>query len=118
MMPVLFAPFRSFRFACPFRFFSLFRYVIKAYQRSLLYAVSNALERKQGKPILGMQKFSKVLERARGLNINYSNGRGTVTRSQSHGGFDNDTHAVNSLLMRVLNGRPKKPFNDQEMKGY
>ena len=92
--------------------------VIKAYRKSLLYLVSNALERERGKSILGMQKYSKVLEGTKGLNMIYSNGRGTVTRSQSHGGFDNDTHTMNSLLKRVLNGQPKEAFNDQEMKGY
>ena len=92
--------------------------VIKAYRKSLLYLVSNALERKRGKPLLGMQNFSKALEGPKGLNIIYSNGRGTVTRSQTHGGFDNDTATMNSLLKRLLNGRPKKPFNDEEMKDY
>ncbi len=92
--------------------------VVKAYRKSLLYLVSNALEREIGKPILGMQKYSKALDGTKGLNMIYSNGRGTVTRSQSHGGFDNDTYTMNSLLKRVLKGRPKKPFNDEEMKGY
>jgi len=63
--------------------------VVKAYRKSLLYLVSNALERKQGKPILGMQKFSKDLPGSSGLKFIYSNGRGKVTRSESHGGFDN-----------------------------
>ena len=92
--------------------------VVKAYRKSLLYLVSNALERKQDKPILGMQRFSKNLNGTNGLKLIYSNGRGKVTRSESHGGFDNDTHTMNSLLKRVLNGAPKDPFNDQEMKGY
>ena len=92
--------------------------VAKAYRKSLLYLVSNALERKQGKPILGMQMFSKDLEETNGLKLIYSNGNGKVTRSESHGGFDNDTHTMNSLLKRVLKVEPKKPFNDQEMKGY
>ena len=92
--------------------------VVKAYRKSLLYLVSNAFERKQGKPILGMQRFSKDLEGTTGLNLVYSNGRGKVTRSESHGGFDNDVHTMNSLLKRVLKGAPKKPFNDREMKGY
>ena len=90
----------------------------KVYRKSLLYLVSNAFERKRGKPILGMQVFSKDIEKTNGLNRIYSNGRGEVTCSESHGGFDNDTHTMNSLLKRVLDHAPKKPFNDQEMKGY
>jgi len=92
--------------------------VVKAYRKSLLYLVSNALERKQAKPILGMQISARALEGTRGLNLIYSNGRGNVTRSESHGGFDNDSYTMNSLLKRVLNGAPKKPFNKQEMEGY
>jgi hypothetical protein len=92
--------------------------VVKAYRKSLLYLVSNALERKRGKPILGMQTFSKDLEGTAGLSFIYSNGRGKRTRSESHGGFDNDTHTMNSLLKRILKSEPKTPFNDQEMRGY
>ena len=92
--------------------------VVQAYRKSLLYLVSNALERKQGKPLLGMQMFSKNLKGTKGLKLIYSNGRGNVTRSESHGGFDNDSHTMNSLLKRVLNGAPKVPFNDQEIKSY
>ena len=92
--------------------------VVKAYRKSLLYLVSNAFERDKGKPILGMQKFSKDLEVTKGLKLIYSNGRGKITRSESHGGFDNDAYSMNSLLKRILSGTPKKPFHDQEMKGY
>jgi len=52
------------------------------------------------------------------MKLIYSNGRGTVTRSQSHGGFDNDSYTMNSLLKRILNAAPKQPFNDDEMTGY
>jgi hypothetical protein len=92
--------------------------VVKAYRKSLLYLVSNALERQHGKPLLGMQTFSKDLKETKSVKLIYSNGRGKVTRSESHAGFDNDTSTMNSLLKRVLNGTPKKPFSDQEMKGY
>jgi hypothetical protein len=92
--------------------------VVKAYRKSLLFLVSNALERSKGKPILGMQRSSKDLAGTRGLNLIYSNGRGKVTRSTSHGGFDNDACTMNSLLARVLDLAPGTPFNDQEMEGY
>jgi hypothetical protein len=92
--------------------------VVKAYRKSLLYLVSSALERQQGKPLLGMQISSKPLEGTSRLKLLYSNGRGPVTRSESHGGFDNDSYTMNSLLKRVLRTAPKHPFTDQEMKGY
>jgi hypothetical protein len=65
-----------------------------------------------------MQKFSRDLEVSNGLNLIYSNGRGAVTRSKSHGGFDNDTQSMNSLLGRVLGEAPAKPFSEEDMKGY
>jgi len=92
--------------------------VVMAYRKSLLYLVSNALEREKGKAILGMQKFSKALDGTAGINLIYSNGKGKVTNSESHGGFDNDTRTMNSLLKRILDAVPGKPFSDQEMKGY
>ncbi|MEZ0154574.1 MAG: C1 family peptidase [Candidatus Reddybacter sp.] len=92
--------------------------VVIAYRKSLLYLVSNALEREKGKAILGMQRFSKELDGTAGLNLIYSNGKGKITNSESHGGFDNDTRTMNSLLKRILDAAPKKPFSDQEMKGY
>ena len=92
--------------------------VAKAYRKSLLWLVSNALERERGKPLLGMQLFSKELEGTKRLNLIYSTGKGKITTSKTHGGFDNDTHTMNSLLKRILNTDPKKPFTDVEMEGY
>jgi hypothetical protein len=59
--------------------------VVKAYRKSLLCLVSNAFERKKGKSILGMQEFSKDLDDKDGLKLIYSNGRGNITQSTSHG---------------------------------
>lgn len=92
--------------------------VAKAYRKSLLCMVSKAFEREKDKPLLGMQKFSSVLDGTKNLNIEYSSGRGSVTRSKSHGGFDNDATTMNSMLKRILSRSPKKPFTKQEMKGY
>lgn len=92
--------------------------VVQAYRKSLLYLVSNALERTQAKPILGMQLFAQDLKKTKGLKFINSNGRGSITRSTSHGGFDNDTYTMNSILKRVINGTPKKPFIEQDMKNY
>lgn len=92
--------------------------VIKAYRKSLLYLFSNAYERNRGKPLLGMQKFSKPIKDRKNLEFIYSRVTGKVCRSTTHGGFDNDTTTMNSLLKRILGKAPEKPFNDREMKGY
>lgn len=89
------------------------------YRKSLLYLVSRALERNPDKPILGMQKYSEKISAIEGLNIHYSDGRkGKVTRSTSHGGFDNDHWTMNSILRRILGNAPPHPFLEREMKGY
>jgi len=43
---------------------------------------------------------------------------GKIACSASHGGFDNDAAAMNSLLKRILGKSPLKPFDDDEMKGH
>jgi hypothetical protein len=90
----------------------------KVYRKSLLYLVSRALEREPDKPILGMQRYSKELKSRAGLSFIYSNGRGNVTRSTSHGGFDNDEYTLNTMLTNILGTAPEEPFNASEMSGY
>lgn len=94
----------------------------KAYRKSLLYLVSNAFERLQGKrrkgvPIMGMEKFANTITTHYGKpNIHYSNGRtGSTTRSSSHGGFDNDPYTMNSVLKAILNNTPSKKFTQNEL---
>ena len=65
-----------------------------------------------------MQRYSKDLRNRAGLNFIYSNGRGSVTRSTSHGGFDNDEFTLNSLLTGILGQAPARPFTAAEMKGF
>lgn len=90
--------------------------VAYAYRKSLLYLVSNAFERNKGKPILGIQKHSKKLA---GPNFYFSNGKtGNITRSKSHGGFDNDYRTMNHILRNILGETPKKPYKKEEMEGY
>ena len=86
--------------------------VTSLYHKSLLYLVSNAFEREQGKPLLGMQKFSADVTMVGDLpRIHYSNGAtGNVTRSTSHGGFDNDVRTMNHILRRILDGMPSRSF--------
>ncbi|WP_107852592.1 hypothetical protein [Oceanimonas marisflavi] len=93
--------------------------VAGVYRKSLLYLVSRALERRIDKPILGMKTWSKTLPAMSGLHLHYSEGnKGQITRSTSHGGFDNDYRTMNAILKRILGKEPPHPFVEKEMKGY
>ena len=90
----------------------------KIYQKSLLYLVSNAFERTKEKPLLGMEKFEKLVTKVRSApTFLYSNGvDGQRTRSTSHGGFDNDVYTMNHVLSRVLGGKPTVPFTEESLR--
>jgi hypothetical protein len=88
--------------------------VAKVYRKSLLYLVSRAFERREAKPLLGMEKYSKKLQSS-GLKQFISKGSGNVTRSTSHGGFDNDVYTMNSVLKKILKQNPDKPFTEAEL---
>ena len=92
--------------------------VVLVYRKSLLFLVSRALERQTGKPILGMQRYSKKLSAKPGLKIHYSDGKTGVTRSTSHGGFDNDPRTLNTILKRIIGKNPPHPFQENEMEGF
>jgi len=92
----------------------------RVYNKSLLYLVSNAFESKpriplfrDGEPILGMQKFVKkdkdlqALFRKQTADYvlapNYEEeGSVKASRSNSHGGFDDDEATVKATLARIL----------------
>jgi hypothetical protein len=90
--------------------------VIGIYRKSLLYLVSNAFEPQQGRPLLGMQCFA---DRVRGvpgkLTLHYSSPGGRVTRSTSHGGFDNDPWTLNHILQSIIGRKPGSPFTEEEL---
>ncbi|GAB6145897.1 C1 family peptidase [Desulfocicer niacini] len=92
--------------------------VVYVYRKSLLCLVSRALERQLDKPILGMQLYSKELPPSSALDIIYSNGKKGVSKSTSHGGFDNDAGTMNAIMKCILGKNPRKPFQKGEMKGY
>lgn len=92
--------------------------VAYAYRKSLLYLVSRAFERTRDKPILGMDKYGKKHAGASGLNYYVSDGKKGVTRSTSHGGFDNDHHTMNHLMATILGSKPTLPYTPDEMEGY
>ena len=87
------------------------------YEKSLLYLVSNAFERKKGKPLLGMAKFKKLVSTAQGRpKFIYSNGvDGKESLSTSHGGFDNDPATMNNILYSILGKTPKEPFKKGDL---
>jgi hypothetical protein len=90
--------------------------VTALYDKSILYLVSEAFERKRGMPLLGMEKFindDRRLKRTLGRAVQggastliYSVG-GPAVRLQSssttHGDFDNDADTLNSTL-RIVKG--------------
>lgn len=88
------------------------------YRKSLLYLVSNAFERIEERPLLGMENFNGTMGRAgQKPEIHYSNGvSGNQTRSTSHGGFDNDPVTMNHILKTVLGKKPKRPFTKEDLK--
>ena len=90
--------------------------VAGAYRKSLLYLVSNAFENVKEKPILGMEKFkNEVVSSRKKPTMIYSNGINGITRSTSHGGFDNDSHTMNHILKRVLKTNPIRPFTKADL---
>lgn len=89
----------------------------KVYRKSLLYLVSNAFEREDKKPLLGMEKFAKQVETDGSMpKFIYSNGaEGKRTRNTSHGGFDNDHYTMNHILRRILGAAPMQPFTAESL---
>lgn len=91
-----------------------------AYNKSLLYLVSRAFEDEIPERILGMEKYSVLIERRKipRLEIHYSKGNdpgAKVTASTSHGGFDNDPLTMNHVLRRVLKKKPLKEFTRESL---
>jgi hypothetical protein len=111
------------------------------YGKSLLYLVSNACERKRDTAILGMERFisskssdpnkelvDKEVETLFKKNINgwpslIIAGEGSrearispsLSRSETHGGFDNDEYTLNSVLYRILGEEPKRLFKLRDL---
>ncbi|MEO6733510.1 MAG: C1 family peptidase [Ferruginibacter sp.] len=111
------------------------------YGKSLLYLVSNAFERMREKPILGMEKFingknpeldkknvdpdiSKILQKdingwpalvVAGKAASKEEFGPDICRSESHGGFDNDSFTLNSVLYRILGKKPSREFESRDL---
>jgi len=104
------------------------------YGKSLLYLVSNAFEGHRDSPLLGMQRFIQQLPGQpvpdRDLARLFSPAPGarpsvviagaggdadSQSKSDSHGGFDNDEWTLNSILNRILGHAPPRPFSARDL---
>jgi hypothetical protein len=97
------------------------------YGKSLLYLVSNAFEGRRETPLLGMETYltrDPELDALFGPPIDglpavviagLDQGPGSVSRSNSHGGFDSDPETLNSVLHRILGGPPPRPFTTRDL---
>jgi pimeloyl-ACP methyl ester carboxylesterase len=95
--------------------------VIGIYRKSLLYLVSRSFEEdERPAAILGMEKYKRgVTAGLKNLTIHYSHGNvqsSKKSKSESHGGFDNDPTTMNNVLQRVLGRRPAHPFTAKSLK--
>lgn len=108
---------------------------VKLYGKSLLYLVSNGFEGKRETPLLGMERFvsdergsekvdkdmlaffkKRVESGLPSLVIaGKAGGPESTSRSDSHGGFDNDEWTLNSILWRVLGKKPKREFDLRDL---
>lgn len=87
----------------------------RLYNKSLLYLVSNAFERKRGKPILGMEKFvneAQLTQKPTNAGVEVWDWIASPTlpippeaanssTSTTHGGFDSDTETMRAILKRI-----------------
>ena len=88
------------------------------YCKSLLYLVSRSFEEDRDTPILGMERYSSELSLPDRLKIFYSEGAGddpAETKSETHGGFDNDIPTMNLVLKNVLGRAPRRPFKKGDL---
>jgi hypothetical protein len=111
------------------------------YGKSLLYLVSNAFEGRFDTPLLGMQRyvqqldtlkppeaavqqiFSRQVDGRPALIVSGAGPREVqlehcdqgISRSDTHGGFDNDEGTLNSILWRILGTRPARPFTTRDL---
>lgn len=97
------------------------------YGKSLLYLVSNAFEGAREVPLLGMQKFLEAdpkllnllnspVDGLPGIVISGAGDKpGIMSKSETHGGFDNDPNTMNSVLVRILGELPKVPFTTRDL---
>jgi hypothetical protein len=107
-----------------------------AYGKSLLYLVSNAFEGRRDTPLLGMERYvsdagaegeqfvdpsvnalfkRKVAGLPSLVVAGMAEGPASTSRSDTHGGFDNDPETLNSVLWRILGRQPERPFTTRDL---
>lgn len=75
---------------------------ILGYGRSLLYLVSQSFEHGAVTPILGMEtSFNAAITPLKLPNITLITAPGTASQSLTHGGFDDDTVTMNSVVSLI-----------------
>ncbi|MDH3694420.1 MAG: peptidase C1, partial [Gammaproteobacteria bacterium] len=94
--------------------------VAKLYRKSLLYLVSRAFEEDTPEALLGMQRYSTLLDRRVGKTVDFVYSHGSTDRSvrsaaSTHGGFDNDPLTLNDILKSVLGKKPQIPFRNEDL---
>ncbi|MCD6674050.1 MAG: caspase family protein [Burkholderiaceae bacterium] len=87
------------------------------YHKSLLYLVSNALERERGAPILGLEESLRADPQMKRLfaldeapspraavvwSVSAADSGASASTARTHGGFDDDVPTMNSVARRVL----------------
>jgi len=94
--------------------------VAGVYRKSLLYLISNAFERSDEVPLLGMKHFHhpSLLKTPR-TQFLYSNRNRSDSpcRTSTHQGFDNDLATMNGTLQRIAIGSVSE-FTAKDMEGY
>ena len=104
------------------------------YGKSLLYLVSNAFEGQRETGLLGMQRFVQQLpgqpppdrelermfqprsgELPSLVVAGVDGGPQSHSKSESHGGFDNDEWTLNSVLARILGRKPNPAFTARDL---
>ena len=108
------------------------------YGKSLLFLVSNAFEEARNEALLGMERFvsdrgesggrytqpdllALFRQRVNGLPSLVVSGdpnasAPSLSRSQTHGGFDNDPDTMNSVLERILGAPPTRHFGLRDLR--
>lgn len=93
--------------------------VARIYGKSLLFLVSRSYQNKSAVvPIMGMQKHWKSEPADPRVNSIVTSHNSNQTRSDSHGGFDNDRTTMNHALSVLVGKRPKRLFEEEQLSGY
>ena len=62
-----------------------------------------------------MEKYAKAVANTPRLTIHYADGKSPVTRSTTHGGFDNDPFTMTDILKQQLGKAPGRPFTASDL---